>query len=145
MRSAIVVCVGLAIITARCSKRPNAGVAQSDMSASVVAASEWVLVALGANQVPTEGRPITLRFDSVTMRASGFAPCNQFSATYTIARDSLSFGPVISTKMACMDNDRNQLEQKYLATLRSVTTYQVSDSTLTLGSAATALARFRSR
>src|SRR5262245_48606976 len=34
-------------------------------------------------------------------RAVGRAGCNNYSGTYERAGDSLSFGPVVSTKMAC--------------------------------------------
>jgi heat shock protein HslJ len=61
-----------------------------------------------------------------------------------MTRDSLRFGAIISTKMACTDDSRNLLEQKYLGGLSAVTTYQVADSTLTLPSTAGELARFRS-
>lgn len=104
---------------------------------------EWVLVGLGELAAPlgAGGRPATVQFDPTTRRAAGFAGCNRYSATYTVAGDSLAFGPAISTKMACADGD--ELERGYLAMLPAIRSYALSDSTLTLNGSGGALARFR--
>jgi heat shock protein HslJ len=57
------------------------------------------------------------------------------------AGDSLDFGPVISTKIACADGD--ELERRFVAALDGVTHYQVADSMLTLSGPGGALAHFR--
>ena len=142
MRYALIACLGIA--AAACSRNVEV-VSTPGGSASVVTSREWTLVALGNSAVPAAGRPVTLRFDAGENRASGLAPCNQYSGPYTMTRDSLRFGAIISTKMACTDDSRNLLEQKYLGGLSAVTTYQQADSTLTLLSTAGEIARFRSR
>jgi heat shock protein HslJ len=103
---------------------------------------EWLLVDLGQQPAPpgAGGRPATIRFDPTNGRASGFAGCNRYGAEYSIAGDSLRFGPAISTKMACADGD--QLERSYLAVLPEVRRYQLSDSTLVLSGSGAPLARF---
>ncbi|HWA15499.1 MAG TPA: META domain-containing protein [Gemmatimonadales bacterium] len=76
------------------------------------------------------------------MRASGFAGCNRFSGTYTVAGDSLRFGPLMSTKMACPGQD--QVEGGYLAALGATVTYTLADTSLILqGAGGTRLAEFR--
>jgi putative lipoprotein len=104
---------------------------------------EWALVTLGDSAAPqgSGGKPATTRFDSAAARAAGFAGCNRYSAPYTIAGDSLGFGPAISTKMACAEGDA--LERAYLAIIPDVTGFQVTDSTLTLTGSSGALAVFR--
>jgi heat shock protein HslJ len=104
---------------------------------------EWILVRLGEVAAPLGGggRPATLRFDRTTDRAAGFAGCNRYSAGYTLAGDSLTFGPAISTKMACADGD--ELERGYLAMLPAIRSYALSDSTLTLNGSGGPLAHFR--
>ncbi len=67
--------------------------------------------------------------------------CNRFSASYRLAGDSLSFGPVVSTKMSCADGD--QLERSFLAMLPAIATYQATDSALTLLGPGGVSARFR--
>ena len=104
---------------------------------------EWVLDGLGEVAAPlgAGGRPATLRFDPTTGRAAGFAGCNRYSAGYTLAGDSLTFGPAVSTKMACADGD--ELERGYLAMLPAIRSYTLSDSTLTLNGSSGPLAHFR--
>lgn len=104
---------------------------------------EWALVELDGRSAPpgAGGRSATIQFDPTTSRAAGFAGCNRYSAQYTLAADSLTFGPAISTKMACTDGD--ELERRYLAVLPETRSVSLSDSTLTLDGAGGPLARFR--
>jgi heat shock protein HslJ len=104
---------------------------------------EWALVGLGEVAAPlgAGGRPATIQFDPTTGRAAGFAGCNRYSAGYTLAGDSLTFGPAVSTRMACADGD--ELERAYLAMLPAIRSYALSDSTFTLNGSGGPLARFR--
>jgi len=112
------------------------------LAAAPVTDREWTL---GESTAPlgAGGRPATLRLESATSRAVGFGGCNRFSASYRLSGDSLSFGPVASTRMACADGDA--LERSFLATMPAVATYQVTDSILTLSGPDGVLVRFRSR
>lgn len=106
---------------------------------------EWVLVTI-RNQSSPAGRgnqPATLRLDATTSHAAGFAGCNHFRASYTLAGDSLRFGPALATKMACADGD--ELERSFLSALPLVATYEVTDSALILRGASGPVARFRAR
>ncbi len=108
-----------------------------------VADRDWELVALAqdANPRGAGGRPVTLRLDAAGGRASGFAGCNRYSAGYTLDGDRLTFGPAMSTKMACAEG--MQLESAFLAMLPAVATYEVTGSTLVLRGAGGPLARLR--
>ncbi len=90
----------------------------------------WVLAKLGEREHPVGAgdRPPTLSFEGD--RAAGFAGCNRFSGSYTAGADSLTFGPLLSTKMACPGAD--QVEAGYLAALAATRTYAATDRTLTL-------------
>jgi heat shock protein HslJ len=106
---------------------------------------DWVLVTLGTQAAPA-GRghqPATLRLEASTARAVGFAGCNRFSASYTLAGDSLRFGPALATKMACADGD--ELERGFLSALPVVATYEATDSALILKGPAGPVARFHAR
>jgi putative lipoprotein len=126
-----------------CGPKPPASEQPPAMSAASLDNREWALVALGEVAAPlgAGGRPATIQFDPSTGQAAGFAGCNRYSAGYTVAADSLTFGPAISTKMACADGD--QLERGYLAMLPAIRSYALSDSTLTLNGSDGPLARFR--
>ncbi|WP_055442188.1 META domain-containing protein [Lacinutrix himadriensis] len=73
---------------------------------------------------------IHLNFDATTNKVSGFAGCNNFSATYSTEGNTIKFGPLMSTKMMCkrfMD-----VEQNFLKTLEKVTAFSVENNVLTL-------------
>lgn len=53
-------------------------------------------------------------------RAVGRAACNNYTTRYTRSGDSVDFGPIISTKMACAP-ELMDLEQSYLTTLDAAT------------------------
>ena len=104
---------------------------------------DWNLAALGerTNPLGNGGRPVTLRLDSASGRAAGNGGCNRYSASYSLRGDSLSFGPGMSTKMACPDG--MDLEDAWLKTLPNVVTFAATETTLTLNAAEGPVASFR--
>jgi heat shock protein HslJ len=104
---------------------------------------DWELVELVERMNPLwpGKRPATMRLDAATSRAMGFAGCNQYSAGYTLSADSLTFQPPVSTKMACAEG--MDLEILFLTALPTITTYEATDSTLTLHAKFGPVARFR--
>jgi heat shock protein HslJ len=124
-----------------CSPQPPAH--QPPSTAVSITDRDWVLAGLGEHPAPAGagGRPATLRLEAATARAVGFGGCNRFSTGYRRAGDSLTFGPVVSTKMSCADGD--ELERSFLGMLPAVATFQATDSALTLSGPGGILARFR--
>jgi heat shock protein HslJ len=139
-----VILAGIAIAAAACS-RHAAVVSTPGGSQALVTGREWTLIELRSKPIDVTGRSLTLRFDPGENRASGFSACNQFSAPYTMTADSLRFGPIVATKMACVDQSRNRLEQEFLATLALVRAYQPTDSLLDLTAEGKTLALFKNR
>ena len=86
------------------------------------------------------GKPVTLTLQSADNRASGNAGCNRYSGPFTLTGDRLTFGPAVSTKMACEQG--TDVENAFLAMLPAVTSYVATDSSLTLVGDAGSLARF---
>jgi len=144
MRSVPGACAALSLLVVfACGPKPPASEQPAAASTASLDDREWILVGLGEQTAPlgAGGRPANIRFDPANGRAAGFAGCNRYSAAYTFAGDTLTFGPAISTKMACADGD--ELEWSYLATLPEIRSYGRSDSTLTLSGPGGPLARFR--
>ena len=71
-----------------------------------------------------------LSFDSG--QASGMGSCNGFGGDYKVSGSKLTFGPMISTMMACMPQEVMDQEQAYLAALGKTASYRVDGSQLTL-------------
>jgi len=137
---------GALLLLAACTSPPKQpSQEQSTMAAGApITDRDWVLVALAEQaSPPARGKPATLRLEASTSRAAGFAGCNRFSASYTLAGDSLRFGPIMSTKMACVDGD--ELERSFLGALPVVATYEATDSALILKGPGGPLARFHAR
>ena len=104
----------------------------------------WILDSLPgtANIAGNGGRMPDLRF-SADGNAGGFSGCNSMGGSYTISGDSLSFGPMRMTLMACEQG--MEVERAYAAALERVVRFARRDSTLELFDATGLVARFRAR
>lgn len=105
-----------------------------------LADTRWQLESLDG-EPPAGAAPLTLEFDAAG-RISGSGGCNRFSASYTLEGDALRFGPIASTKMACLDEALMQQEMAYLAALADVSHYEQSADSLILFYAEKQQARF---
>ncbi|HXZ05192.1 MAG TPA: META domain-containing protein [Ktedonobacteraceae bacterium] len=86
-----------------------------------LAGSAWTLVSFETDteKIPavTEA-PATLIFsaeDEQTHRLSGSGGCNRYFASYTLAGDRLSIGPLGSTRMMCGSNRMAQEDRFFQA------------------------------
>ncbi|HEY5890733.1 MAG TPA: META domain-containing protein [Acidimicrobiia bacterium] len=59
---------------------------------------------------------------------SGSGGCNRYRATYQVEKSSLSFGPAMSTRMACPDIGIMEQETRYFALLERVRSYKHADN-----------------
>ncbi len=64
-------------------------------------------------------------------QVGGSAGCNTYFASYEANEGQLTLGAVGATKMLC-DDERNQRETEFLATLQNVAGYSISRDSLTL-------------
>ncbi len=62
---------------------------------------------------------------------SGFSGCNRFFGSLSLVGDSISFGPLASTRRACQPAVM-ELEGRVLTSLDKAAGYRATDSTLTL-------------
>ena len=88
----------------------------------------WVLEDLSGAGVVERGRA-TLEFDEAG-RASGMGSCNRYSGPVTLTGDRISFGPLISTKMACVEEALTAQEGRFLGALEAAERYAVAGSEL---------------
>jgi heat shock protein HslJ len=63
---------------------------------------------------------------------SGQAPCNSYTGALEQDASSVTFGPLASTLMACVDDTKTALETRYLAALESVGTARLGGEILDL-------------
>jgi len=82
----------------------------------------WGLVSM--NSVEQQKSPIWLEFDTTTHRFNGNGGCNKVAGEYELEGNEITFGKVISTRMACVDPQANEKESAFLRML-SDRTYTV--------------------
>jgi heat shock protein HslJ len=132
----IVIVVVLILVQSGAAQQPPApGSGSTDPQTLMI--PRWFLNSLSldgqAVDIPADQQSITLQFVP-DGSANGKGGCNEFGTTYTAAADGkLSFGPVMSTKMAC-DSLMVQ-ENAYFNALGKVTQFKTEGGRLTLSSA----------
>lgn len=140
MRSLVWMGAALALAACMAPQAPGGGGA-----AEPLAGTSWVLAELNG-QPPVaapDDRTPTLSFGADDLRAGGNGGCNQFSGPYTQNGVSLRFGPLVSTRRACVDEAANRQETAYLRALESTTRFSVSGDQLVLYAADQVVARLR--
>jgi len=88
----------------------------------------WLAREIGGEAIGA-GQP-TLHFTS-DGRASGSGGCNSFTGPVSIDGDAMAFGPLASTRKACLPALLDQ-EQKFFIALAGVRSFQLDGEQLTL-------------
>lgn len=89
--------------------------------------NKWLLESIGEEKIDNSNKenPIYIELQETEEgnRVAGMAGCNRYFGEFTEAEaDSISFGKMGATRMAC---DRMEIEDKYLAALGGVDSYEV--------------------
>ncbi len=110
--------------------------AQAGMSTDqrVLTGSEWRLVSFGPAGAETgviAGTTVTLRFGE-DGRASGSTGCNSYGGTYQVRGDNISFSRIVSTRRACLDQNANEQEHRFLSAIETATRFRLSSDRLTI-------------
>jgi len=87
-------------------------------------ANLWHLVTLGGSPV-LDAAPITLEFTGDN-QASGSGGCNNYRGSYTLNGESLTFSPVLSTRMACVEEGVMEQESAYFLALQASVSYRLT-------------------
>ena len=107
------------------------GVVQAQRS---LAGPEWRLVSLGPSGAEADviqGTTVTARFGE-DGRVSGSTGCNSYSGTYEVRGETISFGRLISTRRACLDQNANEQERRFLAALEAANRFRLAGERLTI-------------
>jgi len=86
-------------------------------SAPFLQATSWRLDRIGGTAA-IPGVEVTLEFPAEG-KVGGRASCSRFFGTVEISGESIRFGPLASTKMACIDAATTAQETKYLEALQA--------------------------
>lgn len=116
-----------------CSPSGSGGNVEPDVaSGAVLEGTSWVLAEFG----PEDGLTAVLPDTTITLNftndgSHGSAGCNSYFGEFTQSGNSLTFGAIGSTKMACPEPIMQQ-ENEYLAALGTVSSFALTDEQLTL-------------
>ncbi len=105
------------------------GVACAMPGGNTLANTQWRLVSMN-DQTPPDGIVVNLDFTQDTFGGVGF--CNNYGGNYRVSGDTLTMDQTAMTMMACIGDNRDQLEQQYMTALLQVTTYERAENELRL-------------
>ena len=110
------------------------GAAACSSGAVDLGGKTWVLKSYGDAADPTQvivGTEVTAEF--ADGEVGGSAGCNHYFGSYEVDGEKLTFGPLASTEMYCMDPEgRMDQEYAYLQALGKAEKYEVKDGKLTI-------------
>lgn len=104
--------------------------------------TRWILTNIGAKQISPKAPLPYLQFDKENMRVAGLAACNRITGGYAVKGDSLDFGAIAMTRMACIDPEKSQIERDFTQSLEKVNRYEIKNGTLSLFNGNTLLLEF---
>lgn len=111
-----------------------APLAQAQPDQRVLTGTEWRLVSLGptgAEQDVIPGTNVTLRLGE-DGRAGGSTGCNSYGGSYQVRGDTISFSRIVATRCACLDQNANEQEHRFLAALESASRFRLTSNRLTI-------------
>lgn len=103
---------------------------QSNTSVLSLVGSEWQPETPEKLQTIAENAPERFIQFEADNRLNGFSGCNRFLGPYTQDGQSLSIGPLASTRKMCVEG--MDAEQDFQKSLQSVKTMEFKDNRLTL-------------
>jgi len=119
----------LAFFVAGCPSADKKPAKAATPSAPVsLVGTEWALADLAGTPVIANSKA-SLAFPEAG-RVAGNGSCNRFTGSATITGDTLKFGALASTRMACMDGGVSAQEDAYLKALGAANRYEVSNGDL---------------
>ena len=94
-----------------------------------LADTQWQLQSMNGQPVPTT---LTVRMDFTADTFGGVGFCNSYGGNYRREGSTLILEQTAMTMMACIGDNRDQLEQQHMAALGQVATYRIESDMLTL-------------
>lgn len=88
----------------------------------------YTIISINNQKVNNE---LTIEFNSAENKASGFTGCNRYFGSYTLKDNTITFGPMASTRKFCM-GEAGEVESIYLEALSKVNKYTILDTKLQL-------------
>jgi heat shock protein HslJ len=113
-------------------------------STTELAGADWRLIELnGSPAIPEMSARPWLRFNTDSSRVNGNFGCNNGAGSFTTGpNQSIRFGPIATTRRACLNDQMNAQETALGAAVAATDRYRILGDTLELRQADKLLARF---
>jgi len=96
-----------------------------------IAKYKWNLIQINGTMPPASSAYLIFQADGKRMAGSG--GCNRIGGGFELTKDKISFSKIVSTMMACPDENKTKLEGTLLKMLTDGTfRYDIADQTLNL-------------
>ncbi|PWK20348.1 META domain-containing protein [Xanthomarina spongicola] len=112
-----------------CGNSKNASAMQNEKQTMNNISGKYQVSIIGTEDVSEYN--LTIEFNDSIKTVSGFSGCNRFSGTYTLNGNTIKFGSLASTRMACMDSV-NTIETKMLEALSNTNTINSENGSISL-------------
>lgn len=99
-----------------------------------LAGTNWRLASLGPPGSETDvvaGTTVTANFGE-DGRVGGSTGCNSYGGTYEVREDTISIARLVSTRRACLDQNANEQERRFLVALEAANRFRLSSNRLTI-------------
>ena len=101
---------------------------------NLLAGTSWRMTSYGPASAQIAAAPATSLVFGTDGQVSGNMGCNGMGGKYSVSGQSITFGPLISTKMAC-EEPRMAQETEALKVFNGTVSFVLAGSTLTITSA----------
>lgn len=115
------------------------GCTASNGDSVTLESAKWQAESLNGTKLVLS-KSITIEFNKKALSVGGFAGCNTYFGSYAARENKLSFSELGATEMFC---DNMKTESDFLNALKSVDSYKISGSKLTLYSGGAAVIVFK--
>lgn len=95
---------------------------------------DWRLASLGPVGAETgvvAGTTVTMKLGE-DERVTGSTGCNSYGGSYQVRGDNISFSRIASTRRACLDQNANEQEHKFLSIIETANRFRLSANRLTI-------------
>lgn len=103
---------------------------------------KWVLTAIAGEPVMLVKGAAFINFDVDEGRAGGNGGCNSFSGKFKVSGDTIKFGDLLSTMMACRLGNRMEIERQFMDGLQKADGFAISGNRLRIMKAGETLLEF---
>ena len=127
MINGLAILISLAFATG-CS---NSKTAKSEVDTNQLLGKEWKLIEVKDKMVPQDSKAgFMLTIDRKVIGSTG---CNRMNGTYELIKNrEIKFGPIATTRMACPEDEVNEIERLFTEAISSTNSWNIENDVLLL-------------